>query len=59
MLMNCEYENALHKQWLVKNFGVPTKKEKYGYVYLFTDGKICSEYEPRSGSSEVIFIMHS
>jgi len=55
----CKDEDEVHKLWLLNNYGVPTLKEQFGYIYLFSDGKICSEYDPRSGSSEIIFIMHS
>lgn len=48
----------MHKYWLENNYGEPTKIELYGYKYELIDGKICSEYDPRSGSSEIIYIMH-
>lgn len=50
--------NELHKKWLKNNYGTPSKVAQHGNIYFFDDGKISSEYDPRSGNSEIMYVMH-
>lgn len=55
--LGCKELNEIHEKWLVNNYGEPTKRELFGFIYIMGKGKLCSEYDPRSGSSEIIYIM--
>ena len=55
------YENTreLHEKWLRNNYGEPQKIEIYGYQYEYEDMKICSEYDPRSGSTDIFYLFNN
>lgn len=47
--------NERHIKWLKKNYGEPVDKKTWGVTYQFTNVKITSEYDPRSGTSEIVY----
>lgn len=50
-----ENTNERHIKWLLKNYGEPTDKKSWGIIYPFSNIKITSEYDPRSGTSEIVY----
>lgn len=60
---NDKYKNIddikkLQEIWLVDSYGNPDKRETYGLKYDKKDYKICSEYDPRSGTAEIFYIFN-
>lgn len=55
---NISNAKDLHEKWLINTYGKPHNIELYGYSYKFEDGEIASEYDPRSGSNEIIYVFN-
>lgn len=46
---------ALNEKWLGKTYGRPGGRKPGGIVYYYKTTRVSSEYDPRSGSAEIVY----
>ena len=45
----------LNEKWLGKTYGRPGGRKPGGIVYYYKSTRVSSEYDPRSGSAEIVY----